>query len=45
MVVALEIVKRNKEKVARPATRDGEDGDLKMRDQEITSEPVGLKAS
>lgn len=40
LAVAVEIVRKSEEKVARPGTRDGDDGDLKMRDQDVTLEPA-----
>lgn len=43
--VAVEIVRRSEKEVARPETRVEEDGDLKMRDQDITSEATGLEGS
>lgn len=43
VAVAVEIFKRNEEEAARPVTRDGEDGDLKMRHQGTTPEATGLE--
>lgn len=44
VAVVVEILRRNKKEVAMPVKRDGEDGDLNMRDQNATPESAGLKA-
>lgn len=43
--MAVEVIKRSEENLVRPVTREREDGDLKMRDKDVTPELVGLKAS
>lgn len=45
MAVEVEIVRRNEEEVARPAIRNGEDRDLRMRDQEVTQVSAILEES
>lgn len=45
MAVAAEIIRRGEENSARPVTRDGENGYLRMRDLKVTPESAGLKAS
>lgn len=45
VALAVEIVKRNEENMARPVTSDGGDGDLRMRDQDVTPKPARLEAS
>lgn len=45
MAVPVEIIRRNAENVIRLVTRDGQDGNLRVRDQNVTPEPAGLKTS
>lgn len=45
IAVSMDIIRRGKENVARLVTRDGEDRNLRMRNQEATLESAGLKAS
>lgn len=45
MAVTVEIVRRKKEDVARPVTRDGKDRELRMRDHDVTPESTRLDVS
>lgn len=45
MAVAVEIVRTREENVVKQVTRDGEDGNLSMRDQVVIPKPAELKAS
>lgn len=43
--VAVEILSRIQEKVAKPLTRDRKNRDLRMKNQEVTTEATGLEAT
>lgn len=41
----MEIIRKSEENVAKLVTRNGEEGDLRMRDQDVTPETAGLEES
>lgn len=45
MAVAVEIIRRNEEEVVRPVKKDGEDRNLRMRDQDIILTSTRLETS
>lgn len=45
VTVAVEIIRRSEEEMTRLVTRDQEDGDLSMRDQNVTLELAELEVS
>lgn len=45
VIEGVEIIRRGEENFASPVTRDREDGDVGMRNQDIRPESAGLEAS
>lgn len=45
VAVTVEIIRRNKEKAARPVTKDWENENLRMTDRNVTLKSEGLEAS